>query len=755
MIDSSAGVLRNKWRPREGWLPFILLLAIIILLISAVNEVQWAPEGTITGPSALLGFLLATYLAKRGTKWPVAWSLLLGYGLLFTTIWLVSLSSARGAQLAQESSTIESFRQNWAVFLDRIEGWLLAISHGGSSEETIVFALGLGLAAWLLAAYASWTVFRQCKPLRGLTALAAALAINAFFGNASLWPVPIFVGLAVMLIVIDQISDLERGWSRRKVDYPDDVRLDFIFMGAGIGLGLLTLSFIVPSVNVRAVSQFFQEQPMVRNVEDTLERLFAGVSQPRGTTAGEGIPGTGSGGRLPTTVLVGDPPELYETVVMTAAVASTPQGTVHWRGTSYDIYTGRGWSISPEREEIMPAGASIPIPEIEKGADIIQTVYWALGETSRRYTLGLPISFDQVVSSRWRGVDDLSRVTGAGSNYQAVSQVPGAAVDDLRQSSVERVPAVILDRYTQLPDSLPERVHRLAREVAGDRTLWPTRYDQAKAIEQFLRQYPYTLEVDLPRESDDVVDFFLFDLQMGYCDYYASSMVVMARSLGIPARLGSGYLPQPADENGSQIIYQINAHSWAELYFGEIGWVEFEPTAAFPASSPVELGPEESTIGESLGDLEADLPPIPLGQGRVLSYWAALAALIMILTLAGWFIVRHRYSYDQPDGIQRAFSKLQYTAVKLGQPAPVSQTPRELGSILTSYISSVSSQWYGSYINPPMISSEIERLTMAFEFRQYSGRKSPKEPALQAWRNIRNRLILLRLANWLKIERRR
>ena len=100
-------------------------------------------------------------------------------------------------------------------------------------------------------------------------------------------------------------------------------------------------------------------------------------------------------------------------------------------------------------------------------------------------------------------------------------------------------------RYTTLPDSVPQRVRDLAQEIAGSQT---NPYDQARAIEQFLRQYPYSLEVQTPPREVDPVDHFLFEQRAGYCDFYASAMVVLARAVGLPARLAVGYLAQPEDE---------------------------------------------------------------------------------------------------------------------------------------------------------------------------------------------------------------
>jgi transglutaminase-like putative cysteine protease len=78
----------------------------------------------------------------------------------------------------------------------------------------------------------------------------------------------------------------------------------------------------------------------------------------------------------------------------------------------------------------------------------------------------------------------------------------------------------------------------LARDLTATE---PTPFDRARAIEAYLRTYPYTLDLPSPKLDRDVVDYFLFDLRQGYCDYYATSMVVLARAAGLPARLAVGY----------------------------------------------------------------------------------------------------------------------------------------------------------------------------------------------------------------------
>jgi hypothetical protein len=125
-----------------------------------------------------------------------------------------------------------------------------------------------------------------------------------------------------------------------------------------------------------------------------------------------------------------------------------------------------------------------------------------------------------------------------------------------------RLSRSIRNRYP-LCHSIPPRVMMLAREITAAAT---TPYDRARAIESYLRAFPYTLDLPAPPPQRDVADYFLFDLQKGYCDYYATAMVVMARAADLPARLGTGYAEGRYDINTARYtITEADAHSWVEV----------------------------------------------------------------------------------------------------------------------------------------------------------------------------------------------
>lgn len=171
--------------------------------------------------------------------------------------------------------------------------------------------------------------------------------------------------------------------------------------------------------------------------------------------------------------------------------------------------------------------------------------------------------------------------------------------------------ARIQQDYTQIPDEMPLRVQALAEDITngvqGD-------YAMAKAIEEYLcANYTYSLQPgDLP-EGADFVDYFLFEGREGYCTHFATAMVMLCRSVELPARFVKGFVtPAAPDDSG---VYQVTgrmSHAWAEVYLAGLGWVRFEATPPFNPEwnqSPAQLDAsvlEETEYLEEIGVYEPD-----------------------------------------------------------------------------------------------------------------------------------------------------
>jgi hypothetical protein len=229
----------------------------------------------------------------------------------------------------------------------------------------------------------------------------------------------------------------------------------------------------------------------------------------------------------------------------------------------------------------------------------------------------------------------------------------------------------------------------------------------------------------------------LFDLQEGYCDYYASAMVVMARSVGIPARLASGYAEGTYDHNEERwVVTELEGHSWVEVYFDGIGWVEFEPTAGQPA-----LVRTETEMAAP------DIPPLPPRMpGGIQIPWGILILGGVLALLAAIIIWIWWPRQGQPESaaslIRSRHKRLVQWGSRLDHPLRDGQTSSEYAQSLSEHLQhrGGSSRWASVRNDSARVPDEVEQLTDAFVRTQYS----PEPPSLgESWK-IRDLWLQLR-----------
>ncbi|MEA2586177.1 MAG: hypothetical protein QOF33_4262, partial [Thermomicrobiales bacterium] len=171
--------------------------------------------------------------------------------------------------------------------------------------------------------------------------------------------------------------------------------------------------------------------------------------------------------------------------------------------------------------------------------------------------------------------DDPAQVS---STYLIAGLKSLAEPADLRSAGID-YPQYVHDRYLQLPDTVTNRTRQLAQQIATEAGA-RNPFDAAMALQEYLRAtYPYNLNSPVPPGDRDFVDDFLFETQEGRCEHFATAMVVLLRSLDIPARLVSGYHRGDYDPSMDGYLYREDqAHTWVEVFFPAYGWIPFEPT---------------------------------------------------------------------------------------------------------------------------------------------------------------------------------
>ncbi|WAA12591.1 DUF4129 domain-containing transglutaminase family protein [Fervidibacillus halotolerans] len=293
----------------------------------------------------------------------------------------------------------------------------------------------------------------------------------------------------------------------------------------------------------------------------------------------------------------------------------------YWRVETKDLYTGKGWEKSEEENRALTSfndsiEMNIARNEFFSEEEQLANVEYVDEVDHIIYPYGIYKLYVSVTDSQFSNgtyekddsYDKLYWTDVVPYKYYTSYHPPSYEINQLRNLSKYdlNVTNSFYDRYTQLPDSLPERVKELAIQLTEKED---NRFDKAKAIERYLQSYEFTYDTEnvaVPGEDEDYVDQFLFETKTGYCDNFSTSMVVMLRSIGIPARWVKGYTPgekigEIDEEYDRYVIKNRNAHSWVEAYLPNIGWVPFEPTKGFenPTDFYYDISQTETEIPEN------------------------------------------------------------------------------------------------------------------------------------------------------------
>ena len=245
----------------------VLIIVAVSVLIASVLTAGWVPEDNVVIVTGLIGLSMGVLLAVRPVPTSMAWSIIVAYGLAITVLWLAQMIPPLSTVAVGWGPTSDFIRQGWGLWVDRVGGWILAAFGGGRSEETIVFAFGLGLLTWFLAAYAGWSAYRQHRPLAGLTAVGFALALNSYYGDTPFELVALFPGLVALIAASVHFAGKEKQWAQKGIDYSLEIRLELLFAGGAIALILLSITYIVPTINFRTISQAVLGRPAVQRLE--------------------------------------------------------------------------------------------------------------------------------------------------------------------------------------------------------------------------------------------------------------------------------------------------------------------------------------------------------------------------------------------------------------------------------------------------------------------------------------------------------
>ncbi len=703
--------------------------------------------------AALVGGALALW--HVGGLWDEAWLVVRRFFILIleSLRWLGRLTSETPLPPpAWGTLGLRSLGRAALVVLARTLEWLVALLLRRAYYDPVAALLAWSWLLEALAVWAAWWTRRRQQVLVALTPVGALLGFVLAYTGASSGFLVGFLAVVLLLLALVAHDRREQDWARRGVDYSRDIRADLFWGAMAVTVLLLLVAAMAPSVSWTRLQRTFSR--LTEGTRTTIERAGESLGLETLPVDQATFAQAGTGG-LPRRHLLSGTPEFTEHPVLRIQVEAqyVPTGTLelapryYWRLLSYDYYNGRGWFATGTWTERYPAGASLPIP-VRRDYRVVRQSVTVLDENLPFVAVaGTPLAVDHAYSVAWRGAGDIFGVLAETQAYRADSLLPQVSAAQLRATGTQ-YPAEITARYLQLPDTLPPRVLALARELTAGEA---TPYDRALAIERYLRTtYPYTLDVPLPDAGKDVADYFLFELQRGYCDYYATAMVVLARAAGLPARLVVGYATGTFEpERNAYLVREKNAHAWVEIYFPSYGWIEFEPTAGLPAlHRPEVITPVDEAIQP------APLPPLrrPIALGGI---YAIVGVLLGACLLAlGWLLADWCWLQRQSAArlVAVLYRRFWDKGAWLGLGLRGGETPREMLALWTQRLALLMAD--ASFRGEETLRVGAEQLVLAVEQVAYAPSAPARElarAALRAW--MRMRWPLVRLRVWLWVQR--
>lgn len=674
---------------------------------------------------------------------------------------------------------------------------------GGSGEDLYLFVTVLALAVWVLGYATVWMVLRRGWAWRPILLNGAMLLVNLTYAS----PKPpailyyLFAGSALLLLVHQNFQSRSTGWNAAMIDFPELLGWRFVASGAFVVLLLLVGSALLPtritSSQVAAVWDRVR-QPWL-SVQNNWDKAFSTINAPAnavGTTfAGRSL--NLSGARSLGNGLVMD--------VLSVDQAGEPYFD-YWRATAYDRYNGVGqgadgrtWSdttgqlaaatLGLAQEEqartVLKADQQLNLLDTVERRLVTQTVTLrqnlsqpTLFAATQPISISLPTrakhTFIEVDGELQPNYGDLSVLSAQsnrlrnGQSYVVVSSVGAADKQSLRGAPADYSEWV--QRYLQLPQGNDlDRVRAEAQRVTAGQA---TPYDKAEAIQNYLRTLTYDERIPFPPEDRDRVDWFLFDLKRGYCDYFASAMVVMLRSQSVPARLVSGYAG--GEYNADSGLYEVRqnvAHTWVEVYFPGYGWQRFEPTPAgytTPPNRPEVPGGDgeatETTAGAAdvfpqnqidllelerrLAEQEGDAVNLQEMRRQIAEYQAGqlraawlrgglIAAGVLLVALLSFLFLR-RPSGATPAAA--AYGRALRVARWSGIGPKESATPREFAGQLAEHI--------------PSRRQPLAEIATAYTRERYSNAPpAESDTVARAWSLVRWPLVGTMLSRWVGFAR--
>lgn len=619
--------------------------------------------------------------------------------------------------------------------------------------------LWFSLGTWVVFSCTVWFMSKRTLMYLGLIGSIIAFCIRDSFSNLALWKeIAVILFCSSMIVVINNMLQIRKAspdaWHKlSRKPFP-------------ILIPIVLFAFIFYSI--------VQYTPPIRPLLTdpyTAWKNYNGEQVMRFTTDEAGIisinqpeESVESGYSRDDSLLGGGFKYNYRTVMR----VSTSDRS-YWRGESRSVYTGSGWEKGPEElTQRTVVGLNKPLerdPKVDTSKAIMKNMeYTVTMEREEAY----PVLFGAKEIKQLNNVNNSSSVTSKlswsppdavinfrGSTnypevYTMISEVPVIDIEALRTIKLEDINVEEWSSYLQIPETMPARVSELAQVVTSNSA---TPYDKVKNIEQYLAgNFQYTNE-PATGSSKDFVDQFLFETKEGYCDYFSTAMVMLTRSIGMPARWVKGFSAgsslleemmerggyrsamQRSTEDDEYIVRNSDAHSWVEVYFPGWGWLPFEPTAGFAMPAIYDMEGYEPTNTPELAEIETIDESSEFNWN--LRTWGFILAIAILAALVLFILYKYIPWRHIPILLQRTRYAGNYNQLVLNDVYRWLQYANRKGFMRLEQETTMRETLTRWMITSVWLERELETLLRIYERAHYSGIKLTQEEWSEANQTIR------------------
>ena len=605
MMQSSPENKKPRWWDISA---AILLLAALVSVALRLNATRWTNYLYVTESLVILGAILGFALGySRFPGW---------VNMVVSVLYSLILVPWQVGQIVGNPSPGMLWSQRLLIIQARLETVIFQLLNREVVEDSVLFIVLMGFLFWWLGVLAGYVLIRKGSPWQAALPAGVTLVVIQSFDPMRpnrIWYLAAFIFFALMLVSRMAFLHNRIRWFGTNTSLPPYLGLDFIRLTLVTTGSIVLLAWVFPSFT--STLPLFQQviQPIKEEWTDFQERFDNAFASLKSTL------NVSTDYYGPTLSLGQGNEQTDEVMFWVQPPATIPEGVrLYWRARIYNTFDGEKWaSPSHETQPWDPETTKLNLPTYKQRwsakFELISSSYFTsiispgqaswVERSGEIYFMANPDSTIDLYSFQ---AEPLVR---PGQAYDVQTSISQATIYELQRSGTE-YPAWVNERYLQLSPTTTQRTIDLAKQITNGLN---NPLDQTLAIVQFLREsITYEEIIDSPPPNQDAIDWFLFDYQKGFCNYYASAAVVILRSLGIPSRFVVGYSTGELLEDGQFLVRQKEAHAWPEVYFPNLGWVEFEPTASLPVIERLAGGTSNSTNGNPATGIEPFRVPTPM-----------------------------------------------------------------------------------------------------------------------------------------------